>query len=47
MLRSEVGPEADAAAADRERREQEARQHPMIRKAQELFGVAAREIKVP
>jgi DNA polymerase-3 subunit gamma/tau len=44
--RSEAGREADAAALDRRRREDEARQHPMINKAQELFGVGPREIKV-
>jgi DNA polymerase-3 subunit gamma/tau len=43
---SEVAREADALDKERTRREQEARQHPMIRKAQELFGVSAREIKV-
>jgi DNA polymerase-3 subunit gamma/tau len=47
VVRSEVGREADLAAADHRRRETEARQHPMIRKAQELFGVGAREIKIP
>jgi hypothetical protein len=47
VLRSEVGREADAALADQRRREAEARQHPMIKKAQELFGVSAREIKTP
>jgi DNA polymerase-3 subunit gamma/tau len=46
-LRSEVGREADATVADQRKREAEARQHPMIRKAQELFGVSAREIKTP
>lgn len=45
LVQSEVGREADAASEDRRRREDEARQHPMIRKAQELFGVSAREIK--
>ncbi len=47
VLKSEVGREADAAVADQRRRESEARQHPMIKKAQELFGVSAREIKTP
>jgi hypothetical protein len=46
-LASEVAREADALEKDRARREQEARQHPMIRKAQELFGVSAREVKLP
>ncbi len=45
LARSEVAVEADALAADRRRRESEARQHPMIRRAQDLFGVSAREIK--
>jgi hypothetical protein len=44
---SEMAREADAMEKDRARREQEARQHPMIRKAQELFGVSAREVKLP
>jgi hypothetical protein len=47
MLRSEVGREADATLADQKRREAEARQHPMIKRAQELFGVSPREIKTP
>jgi DNA polymerase-3 subunit gamma/tau len=46
-VRSEVNREADAALADQRKRETEARQHPMIKKAQELFGVSAREIKTP
>jgi hypothetical protein len=46
-VRSEVGREADAALADQRKREAEARQHPMIRRAQELFGVSPREIKTP
>jgi DNA polymerase-3 subunit gamma/tau len=46
-VRSEVGREADATLADQKRREAEARQHPMIKKAQELFGVSPREIKTP
>jgi hypothetical protein len=46
-VRSEVGREADATLADQRKRESEARQHPMIVKAQELFGVSAREIKTP
>jgi DNA polymerase-3 subunit gamma/tau len=46
-VRSEVGREADATLADHKRREAEARQHPMIMKAQELFGVSPREIKTP
>jgi DNA polymerase III subunit gamma/tau len=45
--RSEVGREADATLADQRRREAEARQHPMIKKAQELFGASVREIKTP
>jgi hypothetical protein len=47
VVRAETAKQADAVADDRRRREQEARQHPVIRKAQELFGVAPREIKVP
>jgi DNA polymerase-3 subunit gamma/tau len=45
LLRSEVGREADAAASQQRQRESEARQHPMVRKAQELFGTTPREIK--
>jgi len=45
LLRSEIGREAEAAQADEHQRETEARQHPMIRKAQELFGVSPKEIK--
>ena len=47
LVRSEVGREAEAAQIDQHQRETEARQHPMIRKAQELFGVAPKEIKSP
>jgi len=46
LVQSETAREAETAAQDRRRREEEARQHPIIRKAQELFGVAPREIKV-
>jgi len=45
LLRSEVGREAEAAQAEKNLRESEARQHPMVRKAQELFGTAPKEIK--
>jgi DNA polymerase III subunit gamma/tau len=45
LVRSEVGREAEAAASQQRQRETEARQHPMIRKAQQLFGVAPKEIK--
>jgi DNA polymerase III subunit gamma/tau len=44
-VRSEVGVENDAAAADRKSREQEARQHPLIRSAQDVFGASLKEIK--
>ena len=37
--------ETDAAAADRQAREAEARQHPLIRRAQDVFGAALKEIK--
>jgi hypothetical protein len=47
LVRSEVGREAEAAQVDQHQRETEAREHPMIRKAQELFGVAPKEIKTP
>jgi DNA polymerase III subunit gamma/tau len=45
LLRSEVGREAEAAASQQRQRESEARQHPMVRKAQELFGTTPKEIK--
>jgi DNA polymerase III subunit gamma/tau len=45
LLRSEVDREAEATAVEQRQRESEARQHPMIRKAQELFGTAPKEIK--
>jgi hypothetical protein len=45
VARAETVEEADALAIDRRKREQEARQHPMIQKAQDLFGAAIREIK--
>jgi DNA polymerase-3 subunit gamma/tau len=44
-VRSEVGQQSDAAAADRKARETEARQHPRIRNAQDVFGAALKEIK--
>ena len=45
LLRSGVGREAEAALVEQRQRESEARQHPMIRRAQELFGTAPKEIK--
>ncbi|HEY4187494.1 MAG TPA: DNA polymerase III subunit gamma/tau [Polyangia bacterium] len=45
VVRAETIQEADALAIDKRKREQEARQHPMIQKAQDLFGAAIREIK--
>jgi hypothetical protein len=44
-VRSEVGREAEAAKSEQHQRESEARQHPMIRKAQEIFGTAPKEVK--
>jgi DNA polymerase III subunit gamma/tau len=44
-VRSEVGQQNDAVAADRLAREAEARQHPLIRSAQDVFGAALKEIK--
>jgi DNA polymerase-3 subunit gamma/tau len=44
-IRSEVAVEADALSIDRKNREAEARQHPMIKKAQNLFGASLKEIK--
>jgi DNA polymerase III subunit gamma/tau len=45
VLRSEVGAETDAANEDRKNREAEARQHPAIKRAQDVFGAALKEIK--
>ncbi len=45
LLRSSVDREAEATLAEQRQRESESRQHPMIRKAQELFGTAPKEIK--
>jgi DNA polymerase III subunit gamma/tau len=45
VLRSEVGAASEAADADRRSREQEARQHPLIRRAQDVFGAVLKEIK--
>ena len=45
LVRSQVGREEEEAQADQRQRETEARQHPMILKAQDLFGVAPKEIK--
>jgi DNA polymerase-3 subunit gamma/tau len=45
LVRSEVRREADAAEEEHRQRETEAREHPMIKKAQEIFGVAPKEIK--
>ncbi len=47
VLRSEVGVETDAATADRKNREAEARQHPLIQKAQDVFNTALKEVKTP
>jgi DNA polymerase III subunit gamma/tau len=44
-VRSEVGVENAAAVADRKNRELEARQHPVIRSAQDVFGASLKEIK--
>jgi hypothetical protein len=44
-VRSEVGVENAAAVADRKSRELEARQHPVIRSAQDVFGASLKEIK--
>ena len=45
VIRAEIADEAEALAGDKRKREQEARQHPIIQKAQDLFGAAIREIK--
>jgi DNA polymerase III subunit gamma/tau len=46
MVAAEAVQKAENQASERQRREEEARRHPMIRKAEEVFGIAAREIKV-
>jgi len=46
VVRAETLDEADALHADKRRREKEAREHPLVQKAQDLFGVAIREIKL-
>jgi DNA polymerase-3 subunit gamma/tau len=45
VIRANATEEADAVSADKWKREQEARAHPIIQKAQDLFGAAIREIK--
>jgi hypothetical protein len=45
VLRSEVSAEGDALSADRKNRELEARQHPVIRHAQDVFNTSLKEIK--
>jgi DNA polymerase-3 subunit gamma/tau len=47
LLRSEVGAESDALAADKKTREAEARQHPLIQKAQDIFNAPLKEVKTP
>jgi hypothetical protein len=47
LVRSEVSAESDALAADKKRREAEARQHPLIQKAQDVFNASLKEVKTP
>jgi len=47
ILKSEASAESDALAADKKRRETEARQHPLIQKAQDVFNTALKEVKTP
>jgi hypothetical protein len=47
LVRSEVGAESDAVAADKKTREVEARQHPLIQKAQDIFNASLKEVKTP
>jgi DNA polymerase-3 subunit gamma/tau len=47
LLKSEANAESDAALADRKRREAEARQHPIIQKAQDVFNASLKEVKTP
>jgi len=44
-VQSAVGVESEALSADKKAREQEARQHPVIRRTQDLFGASLKEIK--
>jgi DNA polymerase III subunit gamma/tau len=47
ILRSEASSELDARTADRKSREVEARQHPIIQKAQDVFNASLKEVKTP
>jgi DNA polymerase-3 subunit gamma/tau len=47
VLRSEVSTDLDAVTADKKSREAEARQHPIIQKAQDVFGASLKEVKTP
>ncbi|HVR01527.1 MAG TPA: DNA polymerase III subunit gamma/tau [Polyangia bacterium] len=47
ILKSEASVDRDAAAADKKSREVEARQHPIIQKAQDVFGASLKEVKTP
>jgi hypothetical protein len=45
LLKSEMSSDLDALAAERKSREVEARQHPLIQKAQDVFNTSLKEIK--
>ena len=45
LVKSAVGSDLDAVAAERKSREVEARQHPLIQKAQDVFNTSLKEIK--
>ncbi len=45
LVKSEVSTDLDALAAERKSREVEARQHPLIQKAQDVFNTSLKEIK--
>jgi DNA polymerase-3 subunit gamma/tau len=47
ILKSEASTESDAVTADKKRREAEARQHPIIQKAQDVFNASLKEVKTP
>jgi len=47
VMRAETVDEADTQRREKQTREQEARRHPMIQKAQDLFNASIREIKTP
>ena len=45
-LKSTVGRDADNVQAEKQKRRAEAKAHPIIQRAQDIFGVTAKEIRV-